>query len=287
MEGLLLCHAHFGWECLYCQCPSPTQSRKGQKMTKKNVTVNYNGESLKADEVLVFTPYDEEDVKNNVTNKESIVTITKAGKSVKAVLKAVPKEFEAVAKAQFNSWQREQLPAPTEGRCMIPQPDGTYKECPKKNGDNRISCINCPNKGKYDRKLIARISIEEQQDENGLTLAEAPAADSVLIEEENLTEAQQRIVAKFEAMMDKSPKHCLAMLLMGMGYKGEEFATRMHLKHDAANRIRNQVLGTAPEGISDFDQIDTQNFSANKVGDTEYYRAEAQKALETLLKMYF
>ena len=77
---------------------------KDKTMTKKNVTVNYNGEPLKADEVLVFTPYDEEDVKNNVTNKESIVTITKAGKSVKAVLKAVPKEFETVAKAQFNSW---------------------------------------------------------------------------------------------------------------------------------------------------------------------------------------
>ena len=255
-------------------------------MTKKNVTVNYNGEPLTADEVLVFTPYDEEDVKDNVTNKESVVTITKAGKSVKAVLKAVPKEFEAVAKAQFNSWQREQLPKPTEGRCIIPQPDGTYKECPKKNGNNRVSCTNCPNKGKYDRKLIAKISIEEQ-DENGLTLAEAPAADQALIEEENLSEAQRRIVAKFEALMDKSPKHCLAMLLMGMGYKGEEFASRMHLKHDAANRVRNQVLGTAPEGITDFDQVDTQNFSANKVGDTEYYRKEAQKALETLLKMYF
>ena len=76
-------------------------------------------------------------------------------------------------------------------------------------------------------------------------------------------------------------------MVLGIGYKGEEFAARMHLKHDAANRVRNQVLGTAPERISDFDQIDTQNFSANKVGDTEYYRAEAQKALETLLKMYF
>ena len=137
-------------------------------MTKKNVTVNYNGEPLKADEVLVFTPYDEEDVQNNVTNKESVVTITKAGKSVKAVLKAVPKEFEAVAKAQFNSWQREQLPKPTEGRCMIPQPDGTYKECSKKTGDNRVSCTNCPNKGKFERKLIAKVSIEEQQDENEL-----------------------------------------------------------------------------------------------------------------------
>lgn len=70
-------------------------------MTKKNVKVNYNGEPLKADEVLVFTPYDEDDVKLNVSKKDSIVTITKAGKSVKAVLKAVPKSFDKVAKAQF------------------------------------------------------------------------------------------------------------------------------------------------------------------------------------------
>ena len=140
---------------------------------------------------------------------------------------------------------------------------------------------------KHGKRRISRNGHGRQYAATGAPGAEAPAADLALIEEENLSEAQQRIVAKFEAMMDKSPKHCLAMLLMGMGYKGEEFATRMHLKHDAANRIRNQVLGTAPEGISDFDQIDTQNFSANKVGDTEYYRAEAQKALETLLKMYF
>ena len=35
MEGLLLCHAHFGWECLYCQCPSPTRSQKGQDYDKE------------------------------------------------------------------------------------------------------------------------------------------------------------------------------------------------------------------------------------------------------------
>ena len=261
--------------------------RKDKTMTKKNVTVNYNGEPLKADEVLVFTPYDEEDVKNNVTNKESVVTITKAGKSVKAVLKAVPKEFEAVAKAQFNSWQREQQSNPTEGRCMIPQPDGTYKECPKKVGENRVSCTNCPNKGKFERKLIAKVSIEEQQDTYDLSLVESPAADHDLIEEEDLTESQKRIVAKFETMLDKSPKHCLAMLLMGLGYNGEEFASRMHLKHDAANRVRNQILSTAPDGISDFDQVDAQNFYAYNRGETDYYREEAKKALETLLKMYF
>lgn len=256
-------------------------------MTKKNVKVNYNGEPLKADEVLVFTPYDEDDVKLNVSNKDCIVTITKAGKSVKAVLKAVPKSFEKEAKAQFNSWQREQLPKPTEGRCMIPQPDGTYKECPKKNGNNRVSCAKCPNRDKYDRKVIANVSIEEQQDENGFSIASSPSAENSLIEEEKLSESQQRIVAKVEEMMDKSPKHCLAMLLMGLGYKGEEFANRMHLKHDAANRIRNQVRSTAIEGITDFGQVDVQSFRTNKVGDMEFYRAEAHKALEALLKMYF
>lgn len=256
-------------------------------MTKKKVSVNYNGEALKADEVLVFTPYFEDDAKTNVTNKESIVTLTKAGKTVKAVLKAVPKEYEKVAKAQFNSWQKEQTAAPTEGRCMIPQLDGTYKQCPKKKGNNRVACVNCPYHGKLKRKLIAKVSIEEQQDEYDLSLLKSPAADHDLIEEENLTESQKRIVTKFEMMMDKSPKHCLAMLLMGLGYNGEEFAARMHLKHDAANRIRNQILGTAPEGISDFDQVDTQTFAAYNRGETEYYKAEAQKALETLLEMYF
>lgn len=170
---------------------------------------------------------------------------------------------------------------------MIPQPDGTYKECPKKNGNNRVSCAKCPNRDKYERKVIAKVSLDEQQDENGFSLVSSPSAENSLIEEENLTETQQRIVAKVEEMMDKSPKHCLAMLLMGLGYKGEEFANRMHLKHDAANRIRNQVRSTANDGITDFGQVDVQSFRVNKVGDMEFYRAEAHKALEALLKMYF
>lgn len=256
-------------------------------MAKKNVTVNFNGEALQADEVLVFTPYDEDDVKANVTHKENIVTITKGGYSVKAVLKAVPKAFEAEAKAQFNSWQREQKPAATEGRCMIPQPDGSLKECPKKSGDNRVSCENCPNREKYARKVTSKVSLEHQEDENGYTLATAPAVDDLFIAEENLTESQKRIVEKAEELMEKSPRHCLAMLLMGLGYKGEEFAEKMHLKHDAANRIRNQVLGTAQEGISDFGQIDVTSMSVYKVGDMEYFRREALKALEQLLDMYF
>lgn len=253
----------------------------------KNLQVNYNGEPLKEDEVLVPTPYDEYDVQLNVTNKDNIITVSEFGISVKAVLKSVPKSFEKEAWAQFYSWCREQRPKPTKGRCMIKQSDGTYKECPKKNGNNRVACAECPNRGKLQRRDISKVSVEEQEEKNGAILPPSPAADSYIIEKENLIESKQRIIAKVDEMMDKSPKHCLAMLLMGLGFKGEEFAERMDRQHDAANRIRNQIICTAPDGITNFNQVDIQNFSANNVGDTEYYRAEAKKALDALMDMYF
>ena len=214
-------------------------------MKKRANNVNYNGEPLKPGEVLVLTPYDEEDAKANVTNADSIITITLNGTTVKAVLKAVPVEHEAAAKAQFNSWQREFLP--------------------KKSA----------------------VSLDQQLDENGYEPVQSPSVEAQLTEEEELTESQQRIIEAAAALMEKSPKHCLAMLLMCLGLKGESFAERMHLKHDAANRVRNQILSTAPNRISSFDQLDIDSFNAHKVGDTEYYRTEAKKVLETILKMYF
>ena len=178
---------------------------------------DYNGRPLTADEVLVLTPYEEEDAKTNVTQKENIVTVTKNGVAVKAILKAVPVEYAPVAKAQFNSWQREFLLKETEGRCLVPQPDGTVKECPKKRGNNRVSCMNCPHRDEYDRKVVGNLSIEAFEEEFGYAFATSPSAADELEAEEELTESQQRTVHKFLELMDKSPKHCLAMLLMAMG----------------------------------------------------------------------
>lgn len=78
-------------------------------MAKKNVTVNYNGEPLKPNEVLVLSHQDNLFIRTNVTNPDSIVTVTVAGVPVKAVLIAVDREFEKMAKAQFNSWQNEEM----------------------------------------------------------------------------------------------------------------------------------------------------------------------------------
>ena len=135
---------------------------------------------------------------------------------------------------------------------------------------------------------MGNLSIEAFEEEFGYAVATSPSAADELESEEELTESQQRTVRKFLELLDKSPKHCLAMLLMAMGYRGEEFANRMHLGHDAANRVRNQVLSLAGDGgLVNFGQIDFKKLKVNRVGDTEYYRNEAMKALETVMKMHF
>lgn len=79
------------------------------KKKKRNVTVNYNGEPLKPNEVLVLSHQDDLFIRTNVTNPDSIVTVTIAGVPFKAVLMAVDRKFEKIAKAQFNSWQNEEM----------------------------------------------------------------------------------------------------------------------------------------------------------------------------------
>ena len=79
------------------------------KRKKKNVTVNYNGEPLKPNEVLVLSHQDSLFIRTNVTNPDSIVTVTIAGVPFKAVLMAVDRKFKKIAKAQFNSWQNEEM----------------------------------------------------------------------------------------------------------------------------------------------------------------------------------
>ncbi|GAB6172930.1 hypothetical protein JCM15765_24080 [Paradesulfitobacterium aromaticivorans] len=109
-------------------------------MAKVERTHNYNGKPLVPGEVLVLTPYDEDDVEANCTSKGNIVTVPMAGRFFKALLKAVPTEFESVAKTQFNDRINSQLPAQRDGRCMILQANGTFKECPRRNGDNHPAC---------------------------------------------------------------------------------------------------------------------------------------------------
>lgn len=71
--------------------------------------LNYNGEPLKPNEVLVPVNKDDLFIEENVTNPNSIITLNVAGQSFRAVLMAVDKKDEAVARAQYNHWQNDIL----------------------------------------------------------------------------------------------------------------------------------------------------------------------------------
>lgn len=71
--------------------------------------LNYNGEPLKENEVLVPMNVDDLFIETNVTNPNSIITLSVGGQSFKAVLIAVDRTYASIAKAQYNSWQNDIL----------------------------------------------------------------------------------------------------------------------------------------------------------------------------------
>jgi len=71
--------------------------------------LNYNGEPLKPWETLVPVAKDDLFIRENVTNPNSIINLPVAGQNFHAVLMAVHKKDEALARAQYNHWQNDHL----------------------------------------------------------------------------------------------------------------------------------------------------------------------------------
>lgn len=84
----------------YCQVQAPNQSNAPTNL-------NCNGHPLKANEVLVPVLEDDLFIKENVTNPDSIITLSLAGQSFQAVLEAVDKKNETIAREQFDYWQKK------------------------------------------------------------------------------------------------------------------------------------------------------------------------------------
>lgn len=79
------------------------------RQSKEHTNLNYNGRPLNDNEVLVPVHEDDLFIAENVTNPNSIITLNLAGRSFRAVLEAVDKKDEAIARAQFNYWQNDIL----------------------------------------------------------------------------------------------------------------------------------------------------------------------------------
>jgi len=131
------------------------------------------------------------------------------------------------------------------------------------------------------------VSVESLEDEFGYTAVTVPSIEDDYIDREALSEAQRVFLRKVEQLIEVSPKHGLALLLMALDISGAEFADKLQLGHDAANKVRQQVVNLAPGRIDGLSQIDVESLKANQSKRSEYYREEANRILDMVLAMYF
>lgn len=179
----------------------------------KTFTRNYNGEEIKANEVMIPFEYTELEAEQ-VVNPECIKTIKTAGQCFKVIYKAVPQEWEKSAKSAFNLVQNEAL-------------------------------------GHYN--ISNSVSMDMLEDEYGMALASAPSAEEIMMEQEDTNETIATFVELVSSVIEKSPKIGYAVLLLHTGVKGEMFCGKMRLTHDPANRVRQEAESILRDGLANFD----------------------------------
>ena len=208
------------------------------------ITRNYNGEPLKPGEVLVPTMYNAAFAKSNCTNPECIKTITVAGRNFKVLYMAVPESVVKAARSSFNLAVNEQL-----GHYAVPN----------------------------------SVSLNQMSDDYDLDLGSVPSPEDEMIARETKQETGELFSDLIHHLIDRSPKHGLAALLLLNGSKGAKFQEEMHLGHDAANTVRTQAEGDLKAGLAN---INMDEIQVKRSKHTDYYREEAYRLLDALLKLY-
>lgn len=208
------------------------------------ITHNYNGEPLKPGEVLVPTMYDVAFAKAYCTNPECIKSITVAGRNFKVLYMAVPESVAKAARNSFNLTLNEQL-----GHYAVPN----------------------------------SVSLNQLADDYDLDLASVPSPEDMMIEQENKAETAALFSDLVHHLIERSPKHGLAALLLLKDVKGAEFYEKMHLGHDAANTVRKQSADLLKAGLAN---INMDELHVRQSKHSDYYREEAYHLLDALLKLY-
>ena len=215
-------------------------------MAKKDNTRDYNGRILNEDEVLVQIPYDELYAKENITNPDCIGKLTKAGKSIRTMSVAVPKDCEKLAKAQLNFVQNEEL--------------GHYQ---KKDTDYVD----------WDQDEVAQASYTTPSAED-IYFAEAP-------DDENVINFKRRM----DNIIEKAPRVGYAMLIMmeDPSLKGDRFYAKMRLGKSEASEVKKEAEKYLKTVLRRKDAKVEKTNAGKRDG---YYRSEAYRLLDIVAEKF-
>ena len=120
-------------------------------------------------------------------------------------------------------------------------------------------------------------------DDYDLDLGSVPSPEDEMIARETTQETGELFSDLIHHLIERSPKHGLAALLLLNGSKGAKFQEEMHLGHDAANTVRKQAEGYLKSGLAN---INMDEIQVKRSKHTDYYREEAYRLLDALLKLY-
>lgn len=145
--------------------------------------IPFNNEPLCEGEVLVPQLVDDHDYAIAIGAKpENLRTWSKGGISYEVMFVPVPADQEEISQQVFdaavNELLDEKLGPNRHSRCLIPQPNGTKKVCPKIKKGNHAPCATCPHKGEYEREDRSMLSIERLNEDEFHPMEAAPSAES-------------------------------------------------------------------------------------------------------------
>ncbi len=176
-------------------------------------TKNYNGETIKANEVMV--PFEYTDLEaEQVINLECIRTLKQGGKTFKVIYKAVDEKWAKTATSALNLIQNEEL-----GHYAVPN----------------------------------SVSMNKVEDDYELNLASTPSAEDLLMEQEETKEILHTFVELITSVIEKAPKIGYAILLVQSNVKGAEFYAKMRLTGTPGNRVRQEADSILKDGLANFD----------------------------------
>lgn len=97
---------------------------------------------------------------------------------------------DMVFDAAVNELLDEKLGPNRHSRCLVPQPDGTKKVCPKVKDGNHAPCATCPHKGEFERENKSMVSIETLNEDEYHPMQAAPSAETEALEMAIITSSE-------------------------------------------------------------------------------------------------
>ncbi len=126
---------------------------------------SYNNEPLRDGEILVPQLVSHEYAIARGADPANLRTWTKSGVRFLVMFVPVPVAQEKICRQEFNSEVNElldeRLGPNRRSRCLIPQPDGSVKTCPKRKNGNHAPCAACPYRGVYEKEDRSVVSLDE------------------------------------------------------------------------------------------------------------------------------